>query len=189
MNPNPPFGPPAFAAAVFENHRRRGRRFRARGRDSPPRSRGRQRSRSACSRRLRRPRHRGGAQCARHLQSRARSSSSRWPMSSRTSSTAATGRSTRSFRDQVTVTDDRKFIGFDGYQHAMDQLKPGDVVILTTPLAFRWVHFKYAIRKGLECLHGKAADGGWPDFAPHARAGGGSFGQEPEGRRWADVAP
>jgi len=28
-------------------------------------------------------------------------------------------------------------------------LKPGDIVILTTPLAFRWVHFKYAIQKGL----------------------------------------
>ncbi len=31
----------------------------------------------------------------------------------------------------------------------MDCLKPGDVVILTTPVAFRWVHFTYAIAKGL----------------------------------------
>jgi predicted dehydrogenase len=31
----------------------------------------------------------------------------------------------------------------------MDSLRPGDVVILTTPPAFRWVHFKYAISKGL----------------------------------------
>jgi hypothetical protein len=31
----------------------------------------------------------------------------------------------------------------------MDCLKPGDVVILTTPPAFRWVHFTYAIEKGL----------------------------------------
>ena len=44
---------------------------------------------------------------------------------------------------------DRKFIGFDGYKKAMDCLKPGDVVILTTPPAFRWVHFTYAIQKGL----------------------------------------
>jgi predicted dehydrogenase len=51
--------------------------------------------------------------------------------------------------DKVDVTDDRKFIGFDGYQKAMDCLKPGDVVILTTPPAFRWVHFAYAIQKGL----------------------------------------
>ena len=44
---------------------------------------------------------------------------------------------------------DRKFIGFDAYQKAMDCLKPGDVVILATPPAFRWVHFTYAIEKGL----------------------------------------
>ena len=31
----------------------------------------------------------------------------------------------------------------------MDALKPGDVVILTTPPAFRWVHFSYAISKNL----------------------------------------
>jgi len=31
----------------------------------------------------------------------------------------------------------------------MDCLKAGDVVILATPPAFRWVHFKYAIEKGL----------------------------------------
>ena len=31
----------------------------------------------------------------------------------------------------------------------MDCLKPGDVAIFTTPPAFRWVHFSYAIEKGL----------------------------------------
>jgi predicted dehydrogenase len=31
----------------------------------------------------------------------------------------------------------------------MDCLRPGDVVILATPPAFRWVHFGYAIQKGL----------------------------------------
>src|ERR1044071_727591 len=51
--------------------------------------------------------------------------------------------------DKVDVPDDRKFIGFDGYKKAMDPLNPGDVVILTTPLAFRWVHFTYAIQKKL----------------------------------------
>src|SRR5207247_5273696 len=49
----------------------------------------------------------------------------------------------------VDVPADRKFIGFDAYKKAMDCLKPGDVVILTTPPAFRWVHFTYAIAKGL----------------------------------------
>ncbi|MEY4565836.1 MAG: Inositol 2-dehydrogenase/D-chiro-inositol 3-dehydrogenase, partial [Planctomycetota bacterium] len=49
----------------------------------------------------------------------------------------------------VDVPEDRKFIGFDGYKKAMDCLKPGDIVILATPPAFRWVMFKYAIEKGL----------------------------------------
>ena len=51
--------------------------------------------------------------------------------------------------DKVDVPQDRKFIDFDGYKKAMDCLKPGDIVILTTPPAFRWVHFTYAIQKGL----------------------------------------
>jgi len=51
--------------------------------------------------------------------------------------------------DQVDVPADRQFVGFDAYKKAMDVLKPGDVVILTTPPAFRWVHFQYAISKKL----------------------------------------
>lgn len=53
------------------------------------------------------------------------------------------------FSDKMDVPNDRKFIGFDGYIKAMDCLKPGDIVILATPPAFRWVHFTYAIKKGL----------------------------------------
>ena len=53
------------------------------------------------------------------------------------------------FKDKVDVPEDRRYIGFDGYKKAMDGLKPGDVVILATPPAFRWVMFKYAIEKGL----------------------------------------
>jgi predicted dehydrogenase len=44
---------------------------------------------------------------------------------------------------------DRKFVGLDAYKKAMDCLKPGDVVILATPPAFRWPHFQYAIQKNL----------------------------------------
>jgi len=51
--------------------------------------------------------------------------------------------------DLVDVPKERRFLGFDAYKHAMDCLKPGDVAILTTPPAFRWVHFTYAIQKGL----------------------------------------
>jgi predicted dehydrogenase len=51
--------------------------------------------------------------------------------------------------EQVDVPDDRKFLGFDAFKKAMDCLKPGDVAILTTPPAFRWVQFTYAIEKGI----------------------------------------
>ncbi|MFI5457795.1 MAG: Gfo/Idh/MocA family protein [Isosphaerales bacterium] len=51
--------------------------------------------------------------------------------------------------DKVDVICEHQFIGFDAYKHAIDVLKPGDVVILTTPPAFRWVHFSYAIQKGI----------------------------------------
>lgn len=50
---------------------------------------------------------------------------------------------------KVDVPADRKYIGFDGYKRAMDTLKPGDIAIFTTPPAFRWVHFTYAIEKNL----------------------------------------
>jgi len=50
---------------------------------------------------------------------------------------------------KVDVPKERQFVSFDGYKQAMDTLRPGDVAILTTPPAFRWVMFKYAIEKGL----------------------------------------
>jgi predicted dehydrogenase len=55
----------------------------------------------------------------------------------------------KKFSAQMEVPHERKFLGFDAYQKAMDCLKPGDIVLLTTPPAFRWVHFGYAIKKGL----------------------------------------
>jgi predicted dehydrogenase len=53
------------------------------------------------------------------------------------------------FSDQVDVPQERRFLGYDAFSGAMDALKPGDVVILGTPPAFRWHHFKRAIDKGL----------------------------------------
>ncbi len=50
---------------------------------------------------------------------------------------------------KVDVPADRKFVGFDGYKKAMDCLKPGDIAIMATPPAFRWVQFGYAIERGL----------------------------------------
>src|SRR5579875_2926665 len=59
------------------------------------------------------------------------------------------------------VFKDRLDDSFDAYRHAMDCLKPGDVVILATQPAFRWVHFTYAIEKDLNTFMEKpiAVDG------------------------------
>jgi predicted dehydrogenase len=67
----------------------------------------------------------------------------------------------RQFAKQVDVPKERQFVGFDAYQKAMDCLKPGDVAIFATPLAFRWVNFGYAIQKGLNVFMEKpvTADG------------------------------
>lgn len=54
-----------------------------------------------------------------------------------------------SIKDKMDVPKERQFLGFDAYKHAMDSLRPGDVVILTTPPGFRWVHYEYAISKKL----------------------------------------
>jgi predicted dehydrogenase len=53
------------------------------------------------------------------------------------------------FGGQVDVPPERRFLSFDAYRQAMDSLKTGDVVILATPPAFRWVQFSYAVEKGL----------------------------------------
>ena len=47
------------------------------------------------------------------------------------------------------VPPERAFDGFDAYKKAMDCLSPGDTVLLTTPPAFRPLHFAYAVEKGL----------------------------------------
>jgi predicted dehydrogenase len=65
------------------------------------------------------------------------------------------------FPNEVDVPKNRQFIGFESYKDAMDCLDPGDIAIFTTPLAFRWVHFGYAIDKGLNVFMEKplTADG------------------------------
>ncbi len=63
---------------------------------------------------------------------------------------------------RVDVPGERRFLGFDGYRHAMDCLRPGDVAILTTHAAFRAPHLEYAIEKGIHVFMEKdfAADPG-----------------------------
>ena len=49
---------------------------------------------------------------------------------------------------KVVVPPERQFIGVDAYKKAMDTLQKGDVVLLTTPPAFRPIHFEHAVQKG-----------------------------------------
>jgi predicted dehydrogenase len=65
------------------------------------------------------------------------------------------------FGEKGDVPKDKQFLGFDAYKKAMDCLRPGDIAIFATPLAFRWVHFGYAIEKGLNVFMEKplTADG------------------------------
>lgn len=50
---------------------------------------------------------------------------------------------------KMDVSNDRKFVGFDAYKHALDNLERGDIAIFATPPAFRWVHFQEAVRRGI----------------------------------------
>ncbi|MGL6193409.1 MAG: Gfo/Idh/MocA family oxidoreductase [Thermoguttaceae bacterium] len=61
---------------------------------------------------------------------------------------AAVELATDNFPDKVDVGD-RKFAGLDAYKNAIDSLGPQDVVLLTTPPAFRPLHFDYAVKKGV----------------------------------------
>jgi predicted dehydrogenase len=58
----------------------------------------------------------------------------------------------RNHSAQMDVPPERRFTGFDGYKHAMDSLRSGDIMISATPPAFRWVHYQYAIDKGLNAF-------------------------------------
>ena len=57
-------------------------------------------------------------------------------------------RLSKQFGDQVDVPPDRRFLGLDGYKKAIDALEAADVVLLTTPPAFRPIHLEYAVEKG-----------------------------------------
>ncbi len=63
--------------------------------------------------------------------------------------------------EKVAVSPEHRYIGLDAYKKAMDVLRPGDIAIFATPLAFRWVHFQYAIERGLNVFMEKPviADG------------------------------
>jgi len=60
------------------------------------------------------------------------------------------------FKDKIDVPPERQFLGFDAYKRAIDCLRPGDVVILTTHAAFRPLHFEYAVNKGVNVFMEKS---------------------------------
>ena len=62
----------------------------------------------------------------------------------------------KKFSDQLDVPPDRQFIGLDGFKKAIDCLDKGDVVLLTTPPAFRSIHFEYAVEKGVNVFMEKS---------------------------------
>lgn len=49
------------------------------------------------------------------------------------------------FGEKVDVPKERQFIGFDAFKKAIDLLSQADVVLLTTPPAFRPIHLEYAV--------------------------------------------
>ena len=65
------------------------------------------------------------------------------------------------FAERVDVPQERQFLGFDAYRKAIDSLRPGDIVVLTTHAAFRPLHFEYAVQKGVNVFMEKsfAVDG------------------------------
>ncbi len=57
---------------------------------------------------------------------------------------------------QLEVPAERQFIGLDGFKKAIDSLDKGDLVLLTTPPAFRPIHFAYAVEKGINVFMEKS---------------------------------
>jgi hypothetical protein len=80
---------------------------------------------------------------------------------------------------QMDVPPDRQFIGLDGYKKAIDSLDKGDVVLLTTPPAFRPIHLDYAVQKGVNVFmeksfavdgHAEESQGSWGPHEPALQA-------------------
>ena len=62
----------------------------------------------------------------------------------------------QSHEKQMDVPPERQFIGLDGFKKAIDSLDKGDLVLLTTPPAFRPIHFEYAVQKGVNVFMEKS---------------------------------
>ena len=58
--------------------------------------------------------------------------------------------------EKIDVPPERQFVGFDAYRKAIDCLRPGDVVLLTTHAAFRPMMFEYAVDRGINVFAEKS---------------------------------
>jgi len=57
---------------------------------------------------------------------------------------------------KIDVPPERRFLGLGAYQQAIDAVGQGGVVLLATPPAFRWLHFQYAVEKGVHVFMEKS---------------------------------
>src|ERR1035438_6477196 len=72
---------------------------------------------------------------------------------------------------QLEVPPERQFIGLDGFKKAIDSLDKGDLVLLTTPPAFRPIHLEYAVQKGVNVFMEKSFAVDAPGIRRVLRAG------------------
>ena len=77
----------------------------------------------------------------------------------------------QSHEKQMDVPPERQFIGLDGFKKAIDSLDKGDLVLLTTPPAFRPIHFEYAVQKGVNVFMEKSFAVDAPGIRRVLRAG------------------
>jgi myo-inositol 2-dehydrogenase / D-chiro-inositol 1-dehydrogenase len=75
------------------------------------------------------------------------------------------------YPQQVNVTPERRFSGFNAFRAAIDALDRGDVVLLATPAAFRPAHFEYAVAKGIHVFMEKSFAVDAPGIRRVLRAG------------------
>ena len=88
--------------------------------------------------------------------------------------------------EKADVPPERQFIGMDAFKKAIDSLGKGGVALLTTPPAFRPIHFEYAVQQGCHVFMEKsfAVDG--PGIRRVLRVGEQAKEKEPEGGGRAD---
>lgn len=69
---------------------------------------------------------------------------------------ACLGNLSSAHQQQLEVPPERQFIGLDAFKKAIDALDKGDLVLLTTPPAFRPIHLAYAVDRGVHVFMEKS---------------------------------